>query len=75
MGSALCAATCRSATRILASWQSAAAARGKSLKRQKQAIFRGSNLEAFHNMTFETFKVQGRLGLGDQQLRSLAIRL
>ena len=48
---------------------------GQIAQSQKQAIFRGSNLEAFHNMTFETFKVQGRLGLGDQQLRSLAICL
>ena len=44
---------------------------GQIAQTQKQRIFRGSNLEAFHNLTFETFKVQGRMGLGDQQLRSL----
>lgn len=38
---------------------------------ERQRLYRLSNLDAFNNMTFDTFKVQGRLGLGDQQVRSL----
>ncbi len=38
---------------------------------ERQRLLRISNLEAFREMTFETFKVQGRSGLGDQQARSL----
>jgi len=38
---------------------------------ERQRLLRLSNLDAFRHMTFETFKVQGRLGLGDQQARSL----
>ena len=38
---------------------------------ERQRLYRLSNLDAFQNMTFETFKVQGRLGLGEAQLRSL----
>ncbi len=38
---------------------------------ERQRLLRLSNLEAFRNMTFDNFKVQGRLGLGDQQARSL----
>lgn len=38
---------------------------------ERQRLYRLSNLDAFSNMTFDTFKVQGRLGLGDQQVRSL----
>jgi DNA replication protein DnaC len=34
-------------------------------------LYRLSNLDAFQNMTFDTFKTQGRMGLGDQQVRSL----
>jgi DNA replication protein DnaC len=46
--------------------------------RQKDAVaatfnrlYRLSNLEAFNSMTFENFKVQGRLGLSDDQVMSL----
>jgi DNA replication protein DnaC len=38
---------------------------------ERQRLLRLSNLDVFRHMTFETFKVQGRLGLGDQQARSL----
>lgn len=38
---------------------------------ERQRLLRLSNLDAFQPMTFENFKVQGRLGLGDQQVRSL----
>jgi len=41
------------------------------IRNERMRMFQLSNLDAFHDMTFETFKVQGRLGLGDQQLRSL----
>ena len=34
-------------------------------------LYRMSNLEAFQHMTFETFKAQGRVGLGSEQVRSL----
>ena len=50
--------------------------------RQKDAVaatfnrlYRLSNLEAFSHMTFETFKVQGRLGLSDDQVTSLKLAL
>jgi DNA replication protein DnaC len=36
-----------------------------------QRVYRLSNLQAFKEMTFESFKVQGRLGLGDEQVNSL----
>ncbi|MHB0923773.1 MAG: ATP-binding protein [Bellilinea sp.] len=38
---------------------------------ERRRLYRLSNLDAFSGMTFESFKVQGRLGLGDQQVRSL----
>lgn len=38
---------------------------------ERARLYRVSNLEAFENMTFDNFRVQGRLGLGDQQVRSL----
>lgn len=38
---------------------------------ERQRMLRISNLDAFRGMTFDTFKVQGRSGLGDQQARSL----
>ncbi len=38
---------------------------------EQQRLYRLSNLDAFKQMTFETFKIQGRLGLGDQQIKSL----
>lgn len=34
-------------------------------------LYRLSNLEAFKGMTFETFKVEGRLGLPESQINSL----
>ncbi len=45
------------------------------LKEAAQATFdrlyRLSNLEAFEHMSFDTFKPQGRVGLGSEQVRSL----
>jgi DNA replication protein DnaC len=38
-----------------------------------QRVYRLSNLQAFQNMTFETFKMQGRMGLGDDQVHSLKV--
>jgi DNA replication protein DnaC len=50
--------------------------------RQKEAadavharLYRMSNLESFKGMTFESFNVQGRLGLGDEQVGSLQYAL
>lgn len=34
-------------------------------------LYRLSNLEAFQKMTFDTFKEEGRLGLGEQEINSL----
>ena len=45
------------------------------VRRAHERLHRMSNLEAFRGMTFETFKTQGRLGLGDQQVRSLETAL
>lgn len=36
-----------------------------------QRVYRLSNLSAFKDMTFENFKSQGRMGMGDDQIRSL----
>jgi DNA replication protein DnaC len=44
---------------------------GEVLRSAHRALIHLSNLEAFTDMTFDTFKVQGRLGLGDQQVNSL----
>ena len=38
-------------------------------------LYRLSNLDAFKTMTFKDFSVQGRLGLGDEQIRSLQYAL
>lgn len=50
--------------------------------RQKQAsqavhnrLYRLSNLDAFANMSFDNFNVQGRMGLGEDQVRSLTFAL
>ncbi len=40
-------------------------------QKQRSRLFRLSNLEAFSGLTFDSFKVQGRMGLGDQQVQSL----
>lgn len=37
----------------------------------QERLMRMSNLEAFCQMTFHSFSVQGRLGLGDEQIQSL----
>ena len=37
----------------------------------QERLLRMSNLEAFKQMTFKSFSVQGRLGLGDEQIQSL----
>jgi DNA replication protein DnaC len=36
-----------------------------------QRVYQLSNLQAFKDMSFETFKIQGRMGLGDEQANSL----
>ncbi len=41
----------------------------------RQRLVRLSNLSAFGSMTFQNFKVEGRLGLGDQQVNSLRAAL
>jgi DNA replication protein DnaC len=41
----------------------------------KDRNYRSSNLEAFRGMTFEDFKIQGRLGLGEDQVGSLRYAL
>ncbi len=40
-----------------------------------QRLYRMSNLQAFENMRFENFNPQGRLGLGEAQVRSLKLAL
>ena len=48
----------------------------KELNRSaQQRLYRMSNLDAFHEMTFDSFSVQGRLGLGDEQIKSLQYAL
>ena len=41
----------------------------------QERLYRMSNLDAFKQMTFNSFSVQGRLGLGDEQIQSLHIAL
>ncbi len=41
------------------------------MRTERTRLYRLSNLNAFREMTFDTFNVQGRLGLGDQQVHSL----
>jgi len=41
----------------------------------QQRLYSTSNLENFRQMTFSSFSVQGRLGLGDEQIRSLQYAL
>jgi DNA replication protein DnaC len=41
----------------------------------QERLYRMSNLEAFRQMTFNSFSVQGRLGLGDEQIHSLQYAL
>jgi DNA replication protein DnaC len=38
-----------------------------------QRVYRLSNLQAFQQMTFENYKVQGRMGLGEEQINSLTL--
>lgn len=46
--------------------------RSKEVARvERMRLYRLSNLDAFSDLTFDSFKVQGRLGLGEQQVRSL----
>jgi DNA replication protein DnaC len=40
-----------------------------------QRLYRLSNLDAFRDKTFESFTVQGRLGLGDDHVKSLKLAL
>jgi len=44
---------------------------GEVMRNERSRLYRLSNLDAFSGMTFDTFKVQGRLGLGEQQVQSL----
>lgn len=41
----------------------------------QQHLYSASNLETFKHMTFSSFSVQGRLGLGDEQIHSLQYAL
>ena len=41
----------------------------------QQRLYSASNLENFNHMTFNAFSVQGRLGLGDEQIHSLQYAL
>jgi len=47
----------------------------KSNQTAKRRLYEMSNLEAFKTMTFSDFSVQGRLGLADEQIRSLQYAL
>ena len=47
----------------------------EAVQTAQKRLYQTSNLEAFHTMTFESFSVQGRLGLGDEQIRSLQYAL
>ena len=47
----------------------------KSNQAAKRRLYEMSNLEAFKTMTFNDFSVQGRLGLADEQIRSLQYAL
>lgn len=38
---------------------------------ERSRLYQLSNLDAFRQMTFDNFRIQGRMGLGDQQVRSL----
>lgn len=42
---------------------------------EHERLYRMSNLQAFERMTLESFKTEGRLGLGDQQVSSLQVAL
>jgi DNA replication protein DnaC len=43
----------------------------KSNRAEQTRLYKMSNLDSFKKMTFESFSVQGRLGLGDEQIFSL----
>jgi len=48
--------------------------RQSQVAQQAQArLFRLSNLQAFSQMTLDSFKTEGRMGLGDQQVSSLQV--
>lgn len=47
----------------------------EELEQERQRLLRRSNLSAFENMRFETFSVQGRFGLAEQQVNSLKAAL
>ncbi len=48
---------------------------GESARLEQKRLYQTSNLDAFSGMTFASFLVQGRLGLGDEQVRSLQYAL
>jgi DNA replication protein DnaC len=43
----------------------------KTTRAAQARLYQMSNLESFKKMTFESFSVQGRMGLGDEQIFSL----
>jgi DNA replication protein DnaC len=45
----------------------------KVAQQSQERLFRLSNLQAFSHMTLDNFKIEGRLGLGDQQVSSLQV--
>ncbi|MRR32171.1 AAA family ATPase, partial [bacterium] len=47
----------------------------EATRASQQRLYQVSNLEAFSGMTFASFSTQGRLGLGDEQIRSLQYAL
>ena len=47
----------------------------ETAKSEQKRLYQTSNLDAFSGMVFSSFSVQGRLGLGDEQVRSLQYAL
>jgi len=47
----------------------------EAIQASQKRLYQTSNLDAFSGMTFESFSVQGRLGLGDEQIHSLQYAL
>ncbi len=46
-----------------------------TIQASSKKLFEFSNLDPLRNMTFDAFKPSGRMGLGDQQIRSLEFAL
>jgi len=47
----------------------------QQIRSTNQRLYKLSNLDAYQSMTFDTFKIQGRFGLGEQQIHSLEYAL